>query len=690
MRTFRLRGGVRRARVDFDRELNDQQRAVATASGGPMLVVAGAGSGKTRSLTYRLAWLLEQGVEADRIMLVTFTTRAAREMVHRAQDLAPQDAGRVWCGTFHHIANRLLREHGARLGLAPQFTILDREDAGDLLGSCVAEAGVRLSRRRFPDRQTLTTIVSARASTMLPLEAVLARRFPMFADLHDSIQGVLDRYEVEKQGRQLVDYDDLLRGLLTLVEDHEDVRARLADQFLHVLVDEYQDTNPIQGRIVDGLACRHRNVCVVGDDSQSIYSFRGGDVENILRFAERYPDARTYRLEINYRSTPQVLALANASIAHNHRRLPKQLQAVRGDGLRPAVVPCGDHVVQARFVAQYILHLLDEGRDLFDIAVLYRSHWHALELQLELKAHDVPFAVRGGQRFFEQAPIKDVLSILRLLHNGHDELAWQRAVRLVPRVGSAVAHRVWRAVAETDDPVHALAARTQGDDLPRTARAPLAAFAQLLQRLRSLGHPAAVLQELLADFYGEYLRGHYEGAALREQDIEGVIAFSRQYRSLEAFLTDVALTGEFVGETCVDGPDEQRFVTLSTVHQAKGLEWPVVLIPWMADGRFPTDLAMGSTAELEEERRVFHVAVTRARDELYLVVPQVWSTHRGQRTLMKPSRFIEELEDPELLESLQLEEVETAVTAGNAVSGAHREAAPTLFEAVKGSAPADR
>jgi DNA helicase-2/ATP-dependent DNA helicase PcrA len=592
-RTFSLSPARARTALGLDADLNEQQRAVVTAAGGPMLVIAGAGSGKTRALTYRLARLLASGVDPGRVLLATFTNRAAREMVHRVELLVEHDARRLWAGTFHHVANRLLREHGSALGLGPEFTILDREDAGDLVGTCVTECGVRVTGRRFPKRQLLLSMASRVANTLVPLAEVVAAHHPTFNARLDDIAAVLDRYEARKRERQLLDYDDLLTWWRRLLEEHPAVRGRLAERFLHILVDEYQDTNAVQGRIVDLLAAAHRNVCVVGDDSQSIYSFRGADFGNMLGFRRRYPDAAEYRLEVNYRSTPEILDFANASIARNRLRLPKTLRAMRPGGLRPALVPCGDHLVQSRFIAEYILHLLDEGRALTDIAVLYRSHWHAIEIQLELQRRDIPFTVRGGLRFFEQAHIKDVLAFLRLRHNGHDELAWQRVLRLVPRIGGTLAGRVWERIAGADQPLDAALRPDAAACLPAGARGSFARMQSVLGGLAALDDPAAMLTSVSEGFYDDHLGSRYENAAARQQDIRGVADFAAQYRTVEAFLSDVALAGDFSGETCVDGPEEQLFVTLSTVHQAKGLEWPVVLVPWVCDGRFPTDQGPG-------------------------------------------------------------------------------------------------
>jgi len=663
-RTFSLRHRYTGDGIDFADRLNEQQLAVATEPGGPMLVIAGAGTGKTRALIYRLAWLLDHGTAPFAILLVTFTNRAAREMLHRVELLVRQDARQVWGGTFHHVANRVLRKYGARLGIPADFTILDRQDAADLMASCASELPIPGRGRRFPNKTLLLSMASFAANTLRPLSDVVPARYPVFADAVESITEILEIYTRRKRQRHLLDYDDLLTDWMHLLEQCEDVRSRLAEQFVHVLVDEYQDTNAIQGRIVDLLASQHRNICVVGDDSQSIYSFRGAHFANIMGFRDRYPDVRQYRLEINYRSTPQILALANASIEHNSRRLPKQLHAVRTSGMKVAVVPCADHFVQSRFVAEYILQLLDEGRSLLDIAVLYRSHWHCMEIQMELQRRNIPFQVRGGLRFFEQAHMKDVLSFLRLCHNPRDELAWQRALCLFPRIGTALSRTIWSHVAAALDPADAVRRLQSCPGLPQKATRSCAMFSSLVEDLARIGAPAEMMDKVLDCFYDDYLVSHYENAALRRQDLRALAEFAGQYRTVEAFLSDVALTGDFDGETCVAGPDEQEYATLSTIHQAKGLEWAVVLIPWLADGRFPTDLAINTPEDLEEERRVFHVAVTRAKDELYLAVPQVWSNRGGHRLLMKPSRFLTELTEADMLETMYLDDDLPHLTAG--------------------------
>ncbi len=654
-RKFALKPRHLGAEVDFAADLNEEQLAVATAPGGPMLVNAGAGSGKTRALIYRLAWLVNGGVDPGRVLLVTFTTRAAREMLSRVELLVKYRTRDIWGGTFHHIANRILRLYGKRIGISPDFTILDREDSAGLIGSCVADAKIPIGERRFPRKSVLARISSFGQNTLQPLKKVLTRRYPMFIDDAEGIGRVLKMYARKKRERQLLDYDDLLTDWHRLLTEEREVREILSDRFLHILVDEYQDTNAIQGAIVDILASKHRNVCVVGDDSQSIYSFRGANFENIIRFKDRYPDAKEYRLETNYRSTPEILSLANANIAHNVRRLPKELRAIRHSGPKPAVVPCRDAFVQSQFVAQYVLHLLDEGRQMSDIAVLYRSHWHSMEIQLEFQRRNIPFQVRGGLRFFEQAHIKDVVAFLRVMHNPRDELAWLRILPLVPKVGTRLSARFWQHISGADNPLEEALRPGAEEVLPTVVRRFYLGLAKVIAEVTALKSPAEMLERVMDRFYDDYLVSHYGNASLRREDIKAMTNFASQYKSLSAFLADVALTGEFSGETVVTGPIEQEFVSLSTIHQAKGLEWTVVIVPWLADGRFPTDFAINTREEEEEERRVFHVAATRAKDEVYLVMPQTYRSRTGGEVIMKPSRFLTEL-DENLTEKMELEE----------------------------------
>ncbi|HYS96302.1 MAG TPA: UvrD-helicase domain-containing protein, partial [Chthoniobacterales bacterium] len=432
--------------IDYAAELNRQQLAAVTAEPGPQLIIAGAGSGKTRTLTYRVAYLLENGIDPRNILLLTFTNKAARQMLDRVANLLPIDASGLWGGTFHSVGNRMLRRHGSALGYNSGFTIMDREDQKDLINTVVASAGIDPKEIRFPKGDVLAEIFSFVVNTETALEELLAEKFPYFLPLLEKITDVHGRYEKKKKATNSVDFDDLLEKTLSMLQKHENIASLYRRQFQFILVDEYQDTNKIQADFIDLLAREHRNVMVVGDDAQSIYSWRGANFQNILEFPKRYPDAKVFKIEMNYRSVPEILEVANAAIAANVDQFQKNLQPTRESAAaKPAVVALNDGSEQAQFIAQRILELRDEDVDLNEIAVLYRAHYHALELQLELSRRGIPYQITSGVRFFEQAHIKDVISFIRFVANPRDEVAFKRMVKLLPGIGNRSAENLWNA-----------------------------------------------------------------------------------------------------------------------------------------------------------------------------------------------------------------------------------------------------
>src|SRR6267142_218086 len=430
--------------IDYAAELNEQQHAAVTAPPGPSLVIAGAGSGKTRTLTYRVAFLLEQGIPPDRILLLTFTNKAAKEMMLRVTDLLGQKMQALWGGTFHSIGNRVLRRYSDLLGYQRDFTIMDREDARHLITTCITEAGIDRKKIEFPKAEVLAEIISMSLNTRQALRQFLEHDYAYFADVAQQIEEVEKRYATRKRDANAMDFDDLLVLWLKLLEEHEDVRDAYQRRFQFILVDEYQDTNKLQSDLIDLLGARHHNIMVVGDDAQSIYAWRGANYQNILKFPERYPDAKIYKIETNYRSTPEILNVANAAITSNVHQFTKQLSPARKTGAKPVLLPCGDSAEQAAFVAQRVLELREEGGDLNQMAVLYRSHFHALELQLELTRRNIPFSITSGIRFFEQAHIKDVSAYLKLIANPNDELSFKRLVQLLPGIGGKGADKLWK------------------------------------------------------------------------------------------------------------------------------------------------------------------------------------------------------------------------------------------------------
>ena len=704
---YRLkRSAPTRVPFDLDGELNAQQRAVVEAPAGRLLVLAGAGTGKTRTLTYRVAKLIAAGCRPEQIMLVTFTNRAAREMVGRVEELLGADMRRSAAGTFHHVGNRILRRHGEGLGLGPDFGILDPEDARDLLTSVIQELGSPvLTSRRFPNAKVLSQIASQATGMLGSIAEVVERRFVRFVELSDPIARVIARFHERKRRLNLVDFDDLLALWLELLRDprHAEIAARLRSQWQHLLVDEYQDINTLQGALIDEMARDHGSLTCVGDDAQSIYSFRGADFAQIHDFKVRHPDATVFPLTINYRSTPDILALANRSIARNREQHPKQLTAARKAGMRPALIPLRDALQQAELVAQRVLELHSEDNlALGKMAVLYRNHAHSLELQVELTRRGIPFAVRSGLRFFEQAHVKDVVAYLRARENPRDGLAWLRLLRLWPGIGNRTAQRLADLLSE--DGIAAASSPTGGVEPPAAAVEPptagveptaasveqtaasapsqpspvaarlaeeaarargrskpaLEQLARLFARLLGpqLRSPGAAIRAILSEHYAEYAERTFSNADARREDLDNLAAFAEAWPEAGEFLAELALIQGMAAENVVAGGEPDDKLVLSTIHQAKGLEWPVVFVLWLAEGRFPTAQSLRDNRDLEEERRLFYVAATRAADELYLLYPTIEEGRDGPSKILRPSRFVAELDhSPPVFERWEIEEV---------------------------------
>ena len=634
--------------IDYEAELNDAQRAAVTALPGPALVIAGAGSGKTRTLTYRVAYLLEQGVPADRILLLTFTNKAAKEMMGRVTDLIGQDMSELWGGTFHSIGHRVLRRHAETMGFNRSFTIQDREDAKGLVNACIAEAEIDVKATRFPKPDVVGDIGSLALNKQQSVREVIEERYPWFEPLAAQIEDVLTRYTARKQAQGLMDFDDLLVLWLKLLKEHEDVRELYQKRFQFVLVDEYQDTNQLQAELIDLLGERYKNVMVVGDDSQSIYSWRGANYENIIEFPKRYPKAQVYKIETNYRSTPEILQLANAAIAANTRQFAKELAASRGPGEKPVVAVCSAADEQAAFVAQRALELREEGIELNDMAVLYRSHFHALEMQLELTRRNIPFSITSGIRFFEQAHIKDVTSYLKWLANPRDEQAFKRLALMLPGVGGKTAMKLWGQflTAHTDTtPMAETLQRCAA--VPKKAKVPWAQFSATVSQLETepvAGDAGKMIELIVEAGYDAYVEANYDKAPQRLDDIEQLGVFARQYETLETFLAELTLLTNVEAEQDRAEEDDEK-IRLSTIHQAKGLEFKVVFVVMLCDGMFPSNRSLDSLDGEEEERRLFYVAITRAQDELYLSYPMIRTVAGGSSDdmIQQPSRFLNEL-----------------------------------------------
>jgi DNA helicase-2/ATP-dependent DNA helicase PcrA len=646
-------------RINYERELNEQQRAAVTAPPGPALVIAGAGSGKTRTLTYRAAFLLEQGIPPERILLLTFTNKAAKEMMLRVCGLLGGELSALWGGTFHAIGNRVLRRHAGLLGFQPGFSILDRDDAEDLIQTCRAEMHLDLAATRFPKAGVLADIFSLAVNKQQSVDELLAEQFRYFTPLSGDVAALLKNYTARKFAANSMDFDDLLALWLKLLQEHPALREEQQRRFQFILVDEYQDTNKLQGALIDLLAANHHNVMAVGDDCQSIYSWRGAHFQNILKFPDRHPGAAIYKIETNYRSTPEILSLANAAIAANIRQYPKQLTATRPSGVKPVLVACGDGNQQAALIAQRVLQLREEGIELNKMAVLYRAHFHALELQFELTRRNIPFTITSGLRFAEQAHIKDVAAWLKFITNPRDEPAFKRIIRLLPGIGARSAEKIWsafRAAPRSGRPPLAAALQKIAATVPKKSAV---AWAQFTATVAQLEEPetrqsaSRMIHLVLEAGYEDYLQGQYTNFQSRLSDLEQMAATSLQYASVEEFLTLLALQTGAEAEDSAPPRDEEEPLRLSTIHQAKGLEFEVVFVIMLCEGAFPSTRSIEALDGEEEERRLFYVAVTRARSQLYLTYPLFRAGSGGDELDQKPSRFLSEI-PPDLLDQWNL------------------------------------
>jgi len=628
------------------------------------MVLAGAGSGKTRTLTYRVAYLLAQGIPPARMLLLTFTNKAAREMLDRVAGLISGQADGLWGGTFHSIGNRILRVHAEQLGYRPGYTILDREDSEEMISAAVAAEGLAGADRRFPKASVLGDIFGLTTNTGKSIRQLLGEKYRYFIPLSEQIERAQIVYSQRKLQANAMDFDDLLAKTLELLTTCPDVAEAYQERFRHILVDEYQDTNRLESELVETLAAKHGNLTVVGDDAQSIYSWRGADFENILRFPKRHPEAKVYKIETNYRSVPQVVEVANAAIRGNQNQFPKTLEAHRDSHpISPALVNLGTNNEQAAFVAQRVLELEQEGIDLSEIAVLYRAHFHSMEIQLEFTRRGIPFSITSGLRFFEQAHIKDLGAFVRLAVNPSDEIAFKRLVRLLPGIGAKTADNLWRNASD-------LLRERRGFDQLEGLKVPKKAsphWGQLVATLCELapeGKPIsaeAMIEAALFALYDDIMKEKFANYEARRDDLITFAAFARQFDDAEEFLSQLALLSSVETSEALEGDPSAGKATLSTIHQAKGLEWKVVFLIWLAEGMFPHSRSLEDETQIEEERRLFYVAVTRCRDELYLTYPDLRLNASYGEAFQRPSRFLQEVPG-DLLETW---DVSTAMPTGD-------------------------
>lgn len=639
--------------IDYRAELNDEQYAAVTSPPGAALVIAGAGSGKTRTLTYRVAYLLDHQIEARNILLLTFTNKAAREMTERVQHLVPHDVSALWSGTFHSIGNRILRRHAEVLGFTKSFSILDRDDQKSLITGVVAALNIDTKQRRFPKAEVLATMFSLVENTTESLDDVIRVRYPYFDEWQREIHAAQAGYTKRKKDTNSMDFDDLLVLTLKLFQQDEELLSLYRKRFKHILVDEYQDTNAVQSELIDLLAGGGASIMAVGDDAQSIYSWRGADMGNILSFPERHPCCQVHKIETNYRSVPEILDLSNAAIRANRARFDKDLRSAREQlGVKPALVPLEDPATQAAFVAQRMLELRDEGIELEEMAVLYRAHFQSLEIQLELTSRGIPFAITSGLRFFEQAHIKDVAAFLRFVTNRRDETSFKRICLLMPGIGAGSAEKLWgewlaSGWAELDE-IPEWSEVLSKLKPPKKAAKLWEQFGYILDELTPGGtfaRPSEMVFSVLEGMLNDHLQATYDNYENRRSDIEQLMAYGGNFDDVLEFLSQLSLLSSADGEPTGDKAEkDDEKVMLSSIHQAKGLEWKVVFVIWLADGQFPNGRILESDDpdQLEEERRLFYVAITRAKDELYMTFPMINPKSYTGDILQRPSRFLDD------------------------------------------------
>lgn len=625
--------------LEFLKELNPSQAEAVRTVFGPLLVIAGAGSGKTKTITCRMAYLVAQGVSPDKILLLTFTRKASREMIERTGILLKMDCDKIMGGTFHSLCQYMLRFYGYLIGYKPNFTILDRTDSEDLINLLRNSLGLADRKKRFPKKDTLASIYSKFVNQQKNLEEVLSSEYPQFLDHYYEIKKLFIEYNNYKKENQLMDYDDLLLNWLEVLKKYPQVRKEVGEKFEFIMVDEYQDTNALQGEIIKYMGEFHKNVMVVGDDSQSIYGFRGANYRNIFEFPKLFPETKIIKLEQNYRSTQAILNLANAIISNSKIKYTKTLFTLKKEGEKPILFQAKDEAESSHFVADKILELREKGIKLSQMAVLFRSAYHSFDLEVELTKRGIPFAKYGGLKLMESAHIKDFVSFLKILSNPQDFLAWNRVLLLLEGIGPRSTEKIINFLKQNyifnEESLQKL-----------MFQFPFKEFKEMIFLLKSLWEerisPSEILFEIWKFYKPIFERIYYEDYFKREKDIEGLMALSEKYSTLEEFLTDLILEPLEITDVEKSVKDENHLI-LSTIHSAKGLEWHTVFILSLIEGRFPSFYSLENEEELEEERRLFYVAVTRAREKLFLIVPMTIYIPGEGKTLAKMSRFVREI-----------------------------------------------
>lgn len=638
-------------RLNYEEELNPQQLEAVKEFSGPVLCIAGAGSGKTRTLIYRVARMIESGVNPGSILLLTFTRKAARNMLDRVANLVGADGKLVAGGTYHSFAAMMLRRYGHYIDISPGFSILDESDSGDIINLLRSEMGFNKKETRFPTRATIAQIFSKAHNLEKSVSEVVNDFYSQFAEHSEAIMSLYTAFASYKLKNSLLDYDDLLLYLHRLLRDSAEARARITTCYRYIMADEYQDTNAVQARITMLLGGDSNNVMVVGDDAQSIYSFRGARVNNIIEFPQAFKNCRIIRLERNYRSTAAILDAANSLMEKASEGFKKRLFTERPRGELPARVRCEDEQEQAMFVAARVLELREQGVKLDDMAVLFRSSFHAYQLEIELKRRNIPYVKWGGFKFLEAGHLKDIIAHLRVLQNPFDQVSWLRILLLIEGVGTHTAGEIFNHLKQQPEPFNLEGIKAR----PRAAEG-LKKLSQMLISCARAGQvPPVRLLEIVSDYYFPLLKARYDDYPKRFKDVDQLAILAARFESLTDFLAELALEPprNSVEDAMAADLDEDESLVLSTIHSAKGLEWHSVFIISTLEGRFPSFNALKTPSDTEEERRLMYVAMTRAGENLAVSYPsQLWDPASGT-VLARPSRFVEEIKAG-LLENWQI------------------------------------
>lgn len=641
-------------KIEYSDLLNANQFDAVMYDSGPALVIAGAGTGKTRTLIYRVARLIESGVDPKSILLLTFTRRAAGEMLKRASTILDDRCRRVEGGTFHRYCSKLLHIYADRIGYPEQFTIIDTSDAMDTIHLLRGRLDGIKSTKRFPKKSTLYSIFSTSVNKMMSIPEVLEKEYPQFKKHADVIQNLFDEYSHYKKANYVMDFDDLLVTTRDLLKNHADIREKVAFAHKHVMVDEYQDTNSLQAELTELFSSVHKNVMAVGDDAQSIYSFRGADPENMKQYPERFEGTKIIKLEENYRSTQRILDLANRVLSQLKATFEKELYTNREQGELPGLVKAANVNDQSRFLTQMILNLREQGRDLSNMAVLFRNGRDSYDLEVELNKKDIPFVKFGGQKFTEAAHVKDVLAHLKIFINPQDTISWNRALMLMEGIGPKTAEQFFQWAQNSDDPFKPHKAPHASEKYLKQLRA----LSNLFSDLKKYDGSVPDQLKTVVEYYRTFCKKRFDDHPKRMKDLETFVDISGSYRSLQHLIEEVALDPieATAIETEAANKDESPLV-LSTIHSAKGLEWGTVFLIQCLDGIIPSGYAIDDPQQMEEEIRLVYVAVTRAQDQLFLTYPAMHQSFYGDY-FTNPSRFIEDLPDSLLEPWMLVEEAE--------------------------------